>query len=264
MSFPTIDPTSPAGTDKGKVLDDQIRGLKTDIINSFKEISGFPNNVALRGAKWTTLTRPTENLVDRLEGFNTTLGVDEYYDLATTSWLPKSVSAGHVAATGAHTAAKIANVAAGNIVATDVQAAINELDTEKAKLAGDIAQVFSAADATLDGHVLNLGQFLSSMTDSGYFEFPVLYNGSKVTAIVQWATGTTVAGVEGTQSISFAKAFPNACLKVLVSTFNTTDSATNDGRFELVSKSATACVVRAQYTATTGGSIAPDVIAIGY
>lgn len=39
-------------------------------------------------------------------------------------------------AVDARTASQIANVAAGTIAATDVQAALNELDTEKAALAG--------------------------------------------------------------------------------------------------------------------------------
>ncbi len=44
--------------------------------------------------------------------------------------------AAHLAdATDAHDASAISNVAAGNISATDVQAAINELDTEKATIA---------------------------------------------------------------------------------------------------------------------------------
>ena len=43
----------------------------------------------------------------------------------------------HIADTAdAHDASAISNVAAGNLVATDVQAALNELDTEKAALAG--------------------------------------------------------------------------------------------------------------------------------
>lgn len=44
---------------------------------------------------------------------------------------------GHlIDAVAAHAASAIANTPAGNIVATDIQAAINELDTEKAALAG--------------------------------------------------------------------------------------------------------------------------------
>jgi hypothetical protein len=44
---------------------------------------------------------------------------------------------------------------AGNIAATDVQAALAELDTEKADLAGSSAQVFSVAAATVDDHAVS-------------------------------------------------------------------------------------------------------------
>lgn len=48
---------------------------------------------------------------------------------------------------GAFSASQITNTPAGNISATTVQAAINELDTEKAKLAGDATQDFSMTTA---------------------------------------------------------------------------------------------------------------------
>lgn len=59
----------------------------------------------------------------------------------------------HIAKTAdAHTAAAITNVAAGNIAATTVQAAINELDTEKAGLASPtFTGTVNAAAVTLSG-----------------------------------------------------------------------------------------------------------------
>lgn len=55
-------------------------------------------------------------------------------------------AANHIADTGAaHAASAIANTPAGSIAATDVQTAINELDTEKAALAGSASQAFSAS-----------------------------------------------------------------------------------------------------------------------
>jgi len=50
-----------------------------------------------------------------------------------------------------HPASAITNTPAGNIASTTVQAAINELDTEKAKLAWDITQSFGASTIEL-GH----------------------------------------------------------------------------------------------------------------
>jgi len=54
-------------------------------------------------------------------------------------------TAANLAAAGG--AALVGNTPAGNIAASTVQAAINELDAEKALLAGNAAQVFSAATA---------------------------------------------------------------------------------------------------------------------
>lgn len=52
-------------------------------------------------------------------------------------------------------ASTISNEPAGSIVATDVQAAINELDTEKARLAGDNAYTGTAQYAIGEGVVFN-------------------------------------------------------------------------------------------------------------
>lgn len=53
---------------------------------------------------------------------------------------------------GTLSASQIANTPAGNIAATNVQAALNELDTEKALLAGSASQTFSGAPATAAAH----------------------------------------------------------------------------------------------------------------
>ena len=50
--------------------------------------------------------------------------------------------------TAAHTATSIANVPAGNLAATTVQGALAELDSEKAKVAGDLAQPFGSQTVT--------------------------------------------------------------------------------------------------------------------
>jgi hypothetical protein len=63
-------------------------------------------------------------------------------------------SDGTVATFQAIPASEVVNTAAGNIVATDVQAAINELDTEKAALAGS---TFTGTVIFNDEVVLNFG-----------------------------------------------------------------------------------------------------------
>ena len=63
----------------------------------------------------------------------------------------------------AHAASAITNTPAGSIAATTVQAAINELDTEKAALAGSASQVFSVAAATITAHTVRSDQLKSDI-----------------------------------------------------------------------------------------------------
>lgn len=65
-------------------------------------------------------------------------------------------------ATAAGDAASITNTPAGNIAATDVQAALNELDVEKALLAGVSTQLFSVAAATSANHAPRASQVQSN------------------------------------------------------------------------------------------------------
>ncbi|MEM5794749.1 MAG: tail fiber protein [Bacillota bacterium] len=121
MAWPTIDETKPVGTDKVKSIDDAERETRTFMINALAEISNFTKSgtqPALKTTKWTTATRPTgANLVDRVTGFNTTLGYEEYYDLATTTWKAK----------GATTAKYVSYTPSGILTATDIQNAIGQI-----------------------------------------------------------------------------------------------------------------------------------------
>ena len=60
--------------------------------------------------------------------------------------------------TGDQTATTVSNTPAGSIAATTVQAAINELDTEKAALTGSASTVFNAANGATTNQVVNYGQ----------------------------------------------------------------------------------------------------------
>lgn len=77
------------------------------------------------------------------------------------------------AVSGAHAASAISNTPAGNIAATDVQTALNELDTEKLALAGGTMsgalnmgsnQITSLANGTLSTDAATLGQVWDSAT----------------------------------------------------------------------------------------------------
>lgn len=214
MSFTEIDVTTPAGTEKKKFGDDRIREFKEQTRDNLGVMSNYPASTmpALRTAVWTTATRPTgDELVDRVTGYNETLGYEEYYDLGTTTWIANNKTAtDHVVqATGAHAATAISNTAAGNITATTVQAAINELDTEKAKLAGDTAQTFQVANATAATMALALGQLSGVISATGYVIIPIWNGTAKVDVYVQWGTVSA-----GESSATFATAFPNACLSI--------------------------------------------------
>ena len=65
---------------------------------------------------------------------------------------------------GTSTAADIANVPAGNIAATDVQAALNELDTEKQPISGKLTDI--AALAVTDSNII-VGNGTTWVAESG-------------------------------------------------------------------------------------------------
>lgn len=93
MAFTNIDSTKPSGTEKISTADNYIRELKIDVETNLAEISGYPNNVALKDAVWTTATRPSSNLVSGLSGYNSTIGAREYWN--GSSWIAMGAAATH-------------------------------------------------------------------------------------------------------------------------------------------------------------------------
>jgi hypothetical protein len=75
-----------------------------------------------------------------------------------------------------------------------------------AKINGDATKAFSVAAATAAAQAVNLGQFASSQSGSGYTKLP---NGT----IIQWGTYTTV-NLQAGNAITFPLAFPNNCFSV--------------------------------------------------
>jgi microcystin-dependent protein len=122
MAWPNINPTIPAGTDKKKFGDDAIRATKQHVIDGLQAISNYSaagTDPALKTAVWTTTTRPSgANLVDRVTGYNTDLGYEEYYDVGTGSWIPKGLPAIGPNMIGPINEAKSADVASATI--TDI------------------------------------------------------------------------------------------------------------------------------------------------
>lgn len=90
-----------------------------------------------------------------------------YFSALTGTWAISTTgnaatatdAADHIAdASAAHAASAISNTPAGNISATNVQAAINESDGDKAALAGSATQVFDVEAATASAHAVRLDQ----------------------------------------------------------------------------------------------------------
>jgi hypothetical protein len=83
---------------------------------------------------------------------------------------------------------EISNTPAGNIAATNVQSAINELDSEKAALAGDAAQAFSCSTLTAATGVLGVAD--GSDAGAGYIG-EVISSSVAVGSPVALTTATT-------------------------------------------------------------------------
>ena len=81
--------------------------------------------------------------------------------------------------------------------------------------------------------------------------------------IFQWASGAA-ANTESKQTITFPVTNPNTTLQVFVTYSQPEDAANNNGRFELISQTASSADVRAQYTDTVSGTITPHIFVIGY
>lgn len=93
MAFTVIDPTIPTPQELRSLGDDRIREFKQQVVDNLTEITNYPASTkpALKTTVWTTATRPSgAELVDRVTGYNTDLGCEEYYDVASSSWKQKT------------------------------------------------------------------------------------------------------------------------------------------------------------------------------
>jgi hypothetical protein len=96
-----------------------------------------------------------------------------------------------------------------------------QADARYAALAGLATQLFSVADATGAHHALALGQFLGTVSTSGYLEIPAMVAGVKRVYILQWTdVGLSTTPTNFTLPISFTTAF----LKVVGSCTNSAQS----------------------------------------
>lgn len=84
MAFTVIAESTPLGTDKGQILDENIRAFKSAVARNFEQISGYPNSTALVTQNWTTAGRPTSGLAAGLFGWNTDTNTWDKY--SGSSW----------------------------------------------------------------------------------------------------------------------------------------------------------------------------------
>jgi hypothetical protein len=165
MAFPILDPTTPVGTQRPGVLDDELRLLKSNLIEILGKISGYPNNIGLVGTTWTNATKPTTNLVNGLEGYNSDLGYTEYYDSATSTWKQKTVKATHDHSTASEIKIPTAGIADGAITLPKIPDGVLTADTTgRAKMANGFvtpeklsSDVFNSNIAVLTGTVAHGG-----------------------------------------------------------------------------------------------------------
>ena len=125
--------------------------------------SGIATNLSGTAA---SLTAGTVTTNANLSGHVTSVGNTTSLGTFTVAQLNTAISDATVATgggtatgtnTGDQTASTVTNTPAGNIAATTVQAALNELDAEKAKLAGDAAQNFAMLNGTVAGTLKTTG-----------------------------------------------------------------------------------------------------------
>jgi hypothetical protein len=154
------------------------------------------------------------------------------------------------AASDAHAATAISSTATGDVSATNVQAAIAELASEKAPKASPAltgtptaptaavgtnttqiattAWVWNNIQSLVSGciaAVATAAGFTYTLSANGYIKFPSWLSG----LIIQWGAINTNAGDAATPVI-FPIAFPNACLQVLASAVNYQSGQSNIDR----------------------------------
>lgn len=163
MAWPNIDPGVPTSSEKKKFGDDRIRETKGNLVDALEQVSNYSaagSTPALRTAVWTTATRPTgADLVDRVTGYNSDLGCEEYYDLATTTWKPLGSSYAHDHTDIGETKIPTAGIADGAVVLEKIAdaavetAKIKDAAVTTTKLADGCVTVDKIASGALGGSI---------------------------------------------------------------------------------------------------------------
>lgn len=113
--------------------------------------------------------------------------------------------------------------------------------------------------AALDLLYVSLSLFTGSnqsLTANGYQKLP----GG---LILQWCSGAPTTA-EGSQTITFPLTFPNACLGAFPSVQAAAAAGAYDTWYQLLSKTASNCVIYAQQPTSNSNSCTPLILAVGY
>lgn len=152
------------------VITESDSGKIIDYIGTGGDTFTFPATVDVGNGFWFFIRHTGSGVLTcNPVGADTISGVASITMLAaqTLQFIVKSADFGLLLARSAGVdAASVTNTPAGNIQATTVQAALNELDAEKAAIGGNAAVQFKVANATANDQALAYGQaaslFLSS------------------------------------------------------------------------------------------------------
>ncbi len=150
-----------------------------------------------------TLDNQGNALIDGAMYFDTTLNIIRVYDLGGTTWvnLPATTASG------------VINVPSGNITATQLQAAINELDTEKEPADSTILK-----DADIGATVQAFDADLNTVASNGI--------GTGANQIVQLDGAAKLPAIDGSQltGMTFGSRTINTPTRAIATTYSATNS----------------------------------------
>lgn len=167
-------------------------------------ISADSTTLSGTGTDVQAVLEELDNLLDDHSARHENGGTDEI-SIAGLDGIPTELTNHLNDATDAHDASAISNIAAGNIVATDVQAAINELDTEKTTAAA--ALTAAQTEIADQKRVMEIivsdpnGDAITTGDGKAHIFIPTLLNGHNLVAA---HAGVTTVSSSGTPTIQIA------------------------------------------------------------
>lgn len=155
---------------------DSVHGVSGNVVGttdtqtlSNKTINSNVNSVTINADEATVSELEVDNLKSGVLETNFFDGVSAVDDTIPSAKAVKDYGDAHVnQVSGAHAASAISNTPSGNIASTDVQSALNELDTEKYDKTGGLisGDVTISGDLTVNGTTTSVNSNTLDVTDS--------------------------------------------------------------------------------------------------